>query len=361
VIDNEKNNDEHPQKYNLETESDAEFQQDEDSELFEHFRIVVDKGQGLTRIDKYITDKFANVTRNKVQHSIDSEFVLVNEKPVKANYKVKPFDLITISFPKPPRNDEVLPENIPLEIIYEDDDLVVVHKPAGMVVHPAHGNWNGTLVNALLYRFQELSKIKGADIRPGLVHRIDKDTSGLLVVAKNEVTHAHLAKQFFHHTIERTYYALVWGEPKEKQGTIKNYLARSPKDRRVTEVTTDQEYGKLAITHYKTLKELRYVSLVQCNLETGRTHQIRAHFKSIGHPLFNDEMYGGNRIVKGTVFTKYKQFVENCFEMLPRQALHAKSLGFIHPSTGEKMQFDSQLPQDFSSVLEKWEKYVVTS
>ncbi|MCS6820782.1 MAG: RluA family pseudouridine synthase [Microscillaceae bacterium] len=335
---------------------ETEDEQEEELSLYEHYRIVVDKGQSLVRIDKFLTDKLANVTRNKIQEAIKQDFVKVNEKKIKPNYKVKPLDVITIAFPTPPRNTEIIPQNIPLDIVFEDEFLLVVNKPAGMVVHPAHGNWQGTLVNALAYHFQQLPS--NADGKPGLVHRIDKDTSGLLVIAKTEQAMTHLAKQFFHHTIERIYYALVWGEPTPLEGTIRTQIGRSPKDRRVFQAFTDESIGKSAITHYKVLQSFRYVSLVECRLETGRTHQIRVHFKYIGHPLFNDATYGGDKILKGMVFSKYKAFVENCFAILPRHALHAKSLGFVHPVTQEKMFFDSELPQDFKQVLQKWENYI---
>lgn len=336
---------------------DEDFEEDE-LELYEHHRILVDKGQSLVRIDKFLTEKVANATRNKVQHAIDTGAVLVNGQPTKSNYKIKPLDEIKVLLEKPPRDTEVVAENIPLDIIYEDEDLLVVNKPAGMVVHPAHGNWSGTLVNGLVYHFQNLPEMKGNTGRPGLVHRIDKDTSGLLVIAKSEVAMTGLASQFFHHTIDRTYLALVWGEPESDAGTIRGHIGRSAKDRKVMDVYPDGSQGKHAITHWKVLKRLRYVSLVQCNLETGRTHQIRAHMKFLGHPLFNDAMYGGDKIRKGTQFAKYKTFVANCFELMPRQALHAMSLGFIHPVTKQKMYFESTLPQDFLAVLEKWESYV---
>ncbi|MDJ1468762.1 RluA family pseudouridine synthase [Cytophagaceae bacterium DM2B3-1] len=332
----------------------------EDGDLYEHYRIVVDKGQSLVRIDKFLMDRIPNATRNKVQQGIEAESVKVNDKVVKSSYKIKPLDVITVSLPEPPRDTEVIPENIPLNIVYEDNELLVINKPAGMVVHPAYQNWTGTLVNALAYHFQNLPTTQNGEGRPGLVHRIDKDTSGLMVVAKTELAMAHLARQFYDHSIERTYYAMVWGEVNPPEGTVNVNLGRSPKDRRVVAAFPDSDIGRHAVTHYKTLKALRYISLVQCNLETGRTHQIRAHMQYIGHPLFNDETYGGNRILKGTTFTKYKQFVENCFKLLPRQALHAKSLGFQHPKTRQWMQFDSELPEDFLSVLEKWEKYVNT-
>ncbi|MCS6822730.1 MAG: RluA family pseudouridine synthase [Cytophagaceae bacterium] len=330
-----------------------------DDELYEHYRIEVDKGQSPMRIDKFLLSRIENATRTKIQNAIESGAVKVNGKETKSGYKIKPGDLIIISLPHPPRTDVIVPENIPLDIMYEDEDLLVVNKPAGMVVHPAHENWSGTLVNALVYHFNNLPTHRNGDGKPGLVHRIDKDTSGLLVVAKTEFAMTHLAKQFFEHTIERTYYALVWGEPEPAKGTIREYIGRSMKDRRIMAVYKDGEHGKYAVTHYEVLKPLRYVSLVQCNLETGRTHQIRIHMKHIGHPLFNDEAYGGNQILKGTVFTKYRQFVENCFKRMPRQALHAKTLGFIHPKTKKQMHFDCPLPSDFAEVLDKWEKYVV--
>lgn len=330
----------------------------EDGELYEHYRIEVDKGQALIRIDKFLMDRIAHATRTKLQLAIETDAVKVNNHPVKASYKVKPSDVITILLPEPPRDTDVVPENIALDIVFEDDDLLVVNKPAGMVVHPAYNNWRGTLVNALAYHFQNLPTSQNGEGRPGLVHRLDKDTSGLLVIAKTELAMTHLARQFYEHTIERTYYALVWGEPKEPEGTINAFVGRSLKDRRVTAVFPEGDFGRHAITHYKLLKPLRYVALMQCNLETGRTHQIRAHMKYLGHPLFNDATYGGDKVLKGTNFSKYKAFVENCFKLIPRQALHAKSLGFLHPRTRQSMQFDSELPKDFRQVLEKWENYV---
>ncbi|MFN8692659.1 MAG: RluA family pseudouridine synthase, partial [Cyclobacteriaceae bacterium] len=277
---------------------------------------------------------------------------------IKPNYKVHPNDVIVVALPEPPRDTDVKPENIPLNIVFEDDHLLVINKPAGMVVHPAYQNWSGTVVNALLHHFQRLPHMPGNEGRPGLVHRIDKDTSGLLVIAKTEAAMTALARQFFDHSIERTYQALVWGVPDPPAGTINVPVGRSLKDRRVTVAFPNGDFGRHAVTHYKLLNDLRYVSLVECKLETGRTHQIRAHMKHLGHPLFNDEMYGGSDVVKGTVFTKYKQFVENCFKIIPRQALHAKTLGFVHPATKEWMQFDSELPQDMQDVLAKWENYV---
>lgn len=331
---------------------------DEEDELYEHQRVVVDKGQALMRLDKYLPHFSKNLSRNRIQNAIEAETIKVNGQTAKASYKVKPFDVITYSLPKPPRNTELIPEDIPLNIVHEDDDILIINKPAGMVVHPAFGNWSGTLVNGLIYYLQNLPTHRNGEIRPGLVHRIDKDTSGLLVIAKNDYAMTFLANQFFEHTIERTYYALIWGVPKEESGTIHNYIGRSYKNRKVSEVFPDDTHAKVAITHYKVLKDLRYVSLIQCNLETGRTHQIRVHMKHLGHPLFNDSEYGGDRILRGQVFNKYKQFVENCFDIIPRQALHAKTLGFIHPRTKQWVQFDTELPDDFKGVLTKWENYV---
>ncbi|WP_421874148.1 RluA family pseudouridine synthase [Marinoscillum sp.] len=333
-------------------------EESQEEELFEHHHIVADPRQELLRIDKFLMDRLPNVTRNKVQQEIKNGFVKVNGQAVKPNYKVHPGDSVHVYLQEPPREDEVIPEDIPINIVYEDQHLLVVNKDAGMVVHPAHQNWSGTLVNALAHHFQNLPEMKGNEGRPGLVHRIDKDTSGLLVIAKTEQAMNGLAKQFFDHSIERTYYALVWGEPDPADGTIDVHVGRSLKDRRVTTAFPDGDFGKNAITHFKTLKNLRYVSLIQCNLETGRTHQIRAHMRYLGHPLFNDALYGGDQVLKGTVFTKYKQFVQNCFKVMPRQALHAKTLGFVHPVTGKQVQFDSELPEDFKSVLDKWESYV---
>lgn len=333
---------------------DQDIQEDD---LYEHHRIVADPNQALLRIDKFLMDRLPNITRNKLQDAIKDGFVKVNEIQVKPNHKIRPDDVITVVLPEPPRDTEVVPEDIPLNIVYEDEDLLVVNKEAGMVVHPAYNNWSGTLVNALTFHFQNLPEMEGNEGRPGLVHRIDKDTSGLLVIAKSERAMNGLAKQFYDHSIERTYYALVWGEP-DDEGTIDVNLGRSLKDRRVTAPFPDGDFGRRAVTHFKVLKRMRYVSLVQCNLETGRTHQIRAHMKFIGHPLFNDATYGGAQIVKGTQFTKYKAFVENCFKVIPRQALHAKSLGFIHPKSKKMVKFESELPEDFTQVIEKWENYV---
>ncbi|MFZ4262904.1 RluA family pseudouridine synthase [Sphingobacterium sp. HJSM2_6] len=328
----------------------------EEKELFEHLRIVADKGQALLRIDKFLMNRVENTSRNRIQNAIDAGSVKVNEKEVKASYKVKPFDRITIVLPDPPRDTEVYPENIPLDIIYEDDDLLIVNKQAGMVVHPGFNNYSGTLVNALTFHIQQLPILPGNTGRPGLVHRIDKDTSGLLVIAKNEWAMTYLAKQFFDHSISRKYLALVWGDLSDA-GTISGYIGRNAKDRRIMDIYDDPEKGKWSVTHYTVLERFGYVTLIECQLETGRTHQIRAHMKSIGHPLFNDESYGGHKILKGTQFAKYKQFVENCFALLPRQALHATSLGFKHPKTKEFLHFEVPVPEDFRLGLEKWKAY----
>ena len=306
---------------------------EEQEELYEHYKYTATQGQEPLRVDKFLMNFIENATRNKIQQAIKAGNVLVNEQTVKANYKVKPFDVVRVVLAHPPHENLLVPEDIPLEIVFEDDELIVVNKPAGMVVHPGHGNYSGTLVNGLIFHVAKLPK--NADERPGLVHRIDKDTSGLLVVAKTEFTMAHLAKQFFDKKTHRLYNALVWGNVEKDEGTIEGYIGRSLKNRLQMSVFTDGEHGKPAVTHYKVLERFNYVTLVECRLETGRTHQIRAHFKHIGHTLFNDERYGGNQVLKGTTFTKYKQFVENCFKVIPRQALHAKTLGFRHPVTKE--------------------------
>ena len=326
--------------------------------LFEHFSFQVDKGQTPLRIDKYLMNFVENATRTKIQAAAKNGSIKVNGVVVKSNYKVKPLDDIRVFFEYPPHENLLVAENIDLEIIYEDDDLVVVNKPAGMVVHPGHGNYSGTLINALIYHFENLPK--NSSNRPGLVHRLDKDTSGLLVIAKNDESMVHLSNQFAKKSSKREYIALVWGNVTDDSGKIDNYIGRNPKNRLQNIVLDDDkiENGKRAITNYEVLSRMNYVSLVKCTLETGRTHQIRVHMKHIGHILFNDERYGGNSILKGTTFTKYKQFVENCFKLLPRQALHAKTLGFTHPKTGNFMQFDSDLPNDFQSCIEKWENYV---
>ena len=328
----------------------------EEQDLYEHLRLIVDKGQSLLRIDKFLMHRIENASRNRIQNAIEQGNVLVNDKPVKPSYKVKPLDVISVVLPHPPRDTEVYPENIPIKIAYEDDDVLLVNKDPGMVVHPGYNNYTGTLVNALVYHFQQLPTLPGNDGRPGLVHRIDKDTSGLLLISKNERSMTYLARQFFDHSISRKYLALVWGDL-EQDGTVTGYIGRSIADRRVMSIYDDPEKGKWSVTHYKVLERLNYVTLIECQLETGRTHQIRAHMKHIGHPLFNDAAYGGDKILKGTVFNKYKQFVENCFELMPRQALHAATLGFVHPSTKKHIHFEAPLPQDFVSVLEKWRKY----
>lgn len=326
-------------------------------ELYEHYRIEVDKGQSLLRIDKYLVNKLENASRSRIQNAASAGNILVNNKAVKSNYKIKPDDLISIVLAYPPREYELIPQDIPLQILYEDDDIIVVNKEAGMTVHPGIGNYTGTLINALAWHLKDLPLFKSGEIRPGLVHRIDKNTSGILVVAKTDIALNRLAKQFFDHKVDRTYKALVWGLPDEKEGTISGNIGRNPKDRTKMFVFADGSHGKQAVTHYKVLEDLGYISLVECKLETGRTHQIRVHFKYIGHPLFNDSEYGGNVILKGTTFSKYKQFVLNCFKILPRQALHAKSLDFIHPVTGNRMFFNSDLPEDIQDVISKWKKY----
>lgn len=329
---------------------------EEDQDLFEHFNIVVDKGQSLLRIDKFLMHRIENASRNRIQNAIDAGNVLVNKTTIKASYKVKPFDEISIVYAQPPRDTEVYPENIPLDIVYEDHDLLVVNKPAGMVVHPGFNNYTGTLVNALAFHFEQLPTLPGNDGRPGLVHRIDKDTSGLLLISKNEITMTKLAKQFFDHSINRKYAALVWGDV-EADGRVEGYIGRSLKNRIVMDVYTDEERGKWSATNYYVLERFGQVTLINCILETGRTHQIRAHMKSIGHPLFADANYGGDKILKGMSSAKYNQFVNNSFEIMPRQALHAQVLGFIHPSTNQYMEFESPLPPDFTAVVERWRKY----
>lgn len=324
--------------------------------LYVHFNFVVDKGQQPLRIDKFITNRVQNASRNRVQVAAEAGSIHVNGKPVKSNYKIKPFDKITILLAEPPRDTEVKPQNIPLDIIYEDDWLLVVNKPAGMVVHPGYNNYDSTLVNALVYHFDQLPTANG-ERRPGLVHRIDKDTSGLLVIAKDELTMSKLARQFFDHTIERSYLALVWGVPEPPAGTVNAHLARSPKDRRVMAAFPDGSAGKHAITHYETLESFHQTALIRCTLETGRTHQIRAHMKYIGHPLFNDATYEGDKVVYGPQFTRFKQFIKNCFELCPRQALHARSLGFTHPQTGQHCFFEVPLPDDMEALVAKWRQY----
>lgn len=335
-----------------------EKEQLDSEELFEHHSIQVDSGQDMIRIDKFLMDKIPNTSRNKLQVAAKNGNVLVNDQAVKPNYKIKPGDHVSIVLPYPVRELELIPENIPLDIVYEDDEVIVINKQADMVVHPGYGNYRGTLVNALMYHFENLPSLPSEFFgRPGLVHRLDKHTTGLMVVAKTEQALTDLAKQFYDRTTERRYWALVWGDV-EEDGTITGNLGRSPKNRKVMQVFPEGDQGKHAVTHYKVLKRYGYVTLVECKLETGRTHQIRVHFKHLGHPLFNDLEYGGDRILKGTVFSKYKKFVENCFDLLTGQALHAKTLGFTHPKTKELKTFDSELPYDFQEVLKKWDNYV---
>ena len=324
--------------------------------LHEHYSFEASKGQEPLRVDKFLMNFIENATRNKIQAAAKEGNIWVNQNPVKSNYKVKAGDKVQVMFEHPPYENLLVPEDIPINIVYEDEVLLVVNKPAGMVVHPGHGNYSGTLVNALLYHFKDLPL--NSDSRPGLVHRIDKDTSGLLVVAKTAEAMTHLSRQFFDKTSTREYIALAWGVFSEASGTIEGHIGRSLKNRLQMDVFEDESFGKPAITHYKVLEDLRYVSLIQCQLETGRTNQIRAHMKHIGHPLFNDERYGGDKILKGTTFTKYKQFVDNCFKLLPRQALHAKTLGFEHPITKKVLTFNTDLPEDFTACLEKWRAYV---
>ncbi len=329
----------------------------ENEDLHEHFRFVAQKGQQPLRVDKYLMNYIENATRSKIQQAAKDGNIYVNDIPVKSNYKVKPADVVTVLFKHPPYELLLVPEDIPLDIIYEDESVLVVNKPAGMVVHPGHGNYSGTLINALTYHFDNLPN--NSSNRPGLVHRIDKDTSGLLVVAKTEEAMTHLAKQFFNKTSEREYIALVWGDVKNDEGTIEGNIGRHPKNRlqNTVFVGDEENKGKPAITHYKVIERLGYVTLLSCKLETGRTHQIRVHLKYIGHTLFNDERYGGDRILKGTSFSKYKQFVDNCFSVLPRQALHARTLGFVHPTTEKMMRFESPIPEDISKCVEKWQNY----
>lgn len=325
-----------------------------DEELYEHFRFEATKGQMPLRVDKFLMNLVENATRNKIQQAAESGNIIVNDVAVKSNYKVKAFDVVRIMLSHPPFENLILPEDIPLDIVFEDDVLLVINKPAGLVVHPGHGNYTGTLVNALAFHFENLPL--NSSERPGLVHRIDKDTSGLLVVAKTEFAMTFLAKQFEEKTSEREYIALVWGNVAEEEGTVTGDIARHAKDRMQMAVVPDGQ-GKHAVTHYKVLERFGYVTLVSCKLETGRTHQIRVHMKSIGHTLFNDERYGGNLILKGTTFTKYKQFIDNCFKVLPRQALHAKTLGFVHPTTKEFMSFNTELPEDMKECIAKWKAY----
>lgn len=336
--------------------SELEQIDSEEQELYEHHRIVVDKGQSLLRIDKFLMNRLLNVSRNRIQNAADAGNILVNNVPIKSSYKIKPNDIISIVLPHPPRDTEIYPEDIPLDIIYEDDYIVIVNKPAGMVVHPGFNNYTGTLVHALAFHFQNLPNLKGNEARPGLVHRIDKDTSGLLVISKDEFSMTFLAKQFFDHSITRKYVALVWGDI-EKDGTVSGYIGRSLRDRKVMDIFDKEEKGKWSVTHYKVLQRFNFVTLIECQLETGRTHQIRAHMQHIKHPLFSDESYGGNKILKGNANGQYKHFVENCFDLCPRQALHAQSIGFIHPHTKEYVHFEAPFPEDMKTLIDKWSAY----
>lgn len=331
-------------------------------ELYEHYRFVVDPGTELLRIDKYLFNLIRHTSRNKVQQAAKAGCILVNGKPEKQNYKVHPNDVISVLMPNPPRDTEILPEDIPLNIEYEDDDLMIINKEPGMVVHPAFGNFTGTMVNALYYYLKDQKLPDGSQMKPLLVHRIDKNTSGLIAVTKNELAQMRLAKVFYDHDLERKYWALVWGDFEEDSGTIVGNVGRHPKDRMIMTVFPEgSDQGKHAVTHWRVLERFGYVTLVECQLETGRTHQIRVHMQSIGHPLFNDESYGGHRILKGTTFSKYQQFIRNCFALMPRQALHAKSIGFVHPTTGKQVLFESELPEDFKAVVEKWRSYTANN
>lgn len=330
--------------------------ENDEQDLYEHHRIVVDKGQSLLRIDKFLMNRLLNISRNRIQNAADAGNILVNTVPVKNSYKIKPMDVISIVLPHPPRDTEIYPEDIPLDIVYEDEYIIIVNKPAGMVVHPGFNNYTGTLVHALAFHVQNLPNLQGNVARPGLVHRIDKDTSGLLVISKDELSMTFLAKQFFDHSIQRKYRALVWGDL-DKDGTVTGYIGRSLKDRKIMDIFDEEEKGKWSVTHYKVIQRFNFVTLIECQLETGRTHQIRAHMQHIGHPLFSDESYGGDRILKGNANGFYKHFVENCFDICPRQALHAQSIGFIHPHTKAYVEFEAPFPSDMKSLIDKWSEY----
>lgn len=334
---------------------------DDGNELYEHFRFVADKGQTLLRVDKFLVARLEKSSRNRVQQAADASCILVNGKAVKSNYRVKPLDVVTVVMDRPRYELEIIAEDIPLDIVYEDDYLLVVNKPAGLVVHPGHGNYHGTLVNALAYHFRDNPDYDVSDPRLGLVHRIDKDTSGLLVIAKTPDAKTHLGKQFFNKTTKREYIAVVWGVPDPAVGRIEGNIGRSLKDRLQMTVFPDGDYGKHAVTHYEVIEPLGYVSVVKCRLETGRTHQIRVHMKHIGHPLFNDARYGGDQILRGTTFAKYRQFVVNGFTTCPRQALHARTLGFVHPATGEEMFFSCPIPDDMTALIQRWRDYSKSS
>lgn len=329
----------------------------DNKEMFEHHSFVVDKGQKPIRIDKYLTMHIVNISRNRIQLAAEAKSILVNGVAVKSSYNIKPNDKISVVLDYPKSEFEIIPQDIPLDVVYEDNDLYVINKPPGLVVHPGLGNFEGTLANAIAYKLKDLGLYDKNDPRPGIVHRIDKDTSGLIVVAKTPIAKVNLASQFFHKTSKRKYIALVWGRVKEDQGTIESLIGRNPKNRMQMSVVEDELQGKYAVTHYKVLERFAYTTLVECQLETGRTHQIRVHMKSLGHPLFNDERYGGHEILRGTTHLKYKQFIANCFKICPRQALHAKLLGFEQPSTGENLLFETDLPSDMSELVDKWRKY----
>ena len=330
----------------------------DNNDLFEHFRFSADPGQNPLRIDKFLFNKLEGTSRSRIQAAANAGNILVQDVAVKPNYRVKPADIISIVLPHPPQKIELIPEDIPLDIVHEDEDVIVVNKKPGMVVHPGYGNYTGTLVNALMYHLKDHALFSSGEERPGLVHRIDKHTSGLLVVAKNELALNKLARQFFNKTSRRTYMALVWGDLKEGEGTIEGYIGRNPKNRKQMYVFPEGDQGKIAVTHYRVLERLGYVNLVECRLETGRTHQIRVHFQALSHPVFNDPEYGGDRILRGTTFTKYKQFVQNCFDLLPGQALHARTLGFVHPSSGKEVLFEAEPPEGFGTVIQKWRTYI---
>lgn len=338
--------------------SEDELVEDQNSELFEHYRFVADKGQGMIRVDKYLAMHIVGVSRNRIQQAAEADCILVNNIPVKSNYRIKPLDVISVVMNRPPRELEIIPEDIPLDVVYEDEDLMVINKPPGLVVHPGFGNYQGTMVNAIAYRLKDTPEYDSKDPRLGIVHRIDKDTSGLILVAKNAYAKTHLSAQFFNKTTKRQYTALVWGNISDDEGRIEANIGRSLKNRMLMTVFPEADYGKHAVTHYKVLERLGYVTLIQCRLETGRTHQIRVHMKHIGYTLFNDERYGGNEILKGTNFAKYKQFVQNCFNICPRQALHAQTLGFVHPRTGQELMFEAPLPDDMAQLVEKWRGYI---
>lgn len=331
---------------------------EESSELYEHFRVVVDKGQTPVRVDKYLFERLVHSSRNRIQQAADAGFIMANDKPVKSSYKVKGGDVLTLMLDRPRYENDIKAEEIPLDVVYEDAQLMVINKPAGLVVHPGCGNYHGTLVNAIAWHLKDVPSYDPNDPQVGLVHRIDKDTSGLLVIAKTPEAKTHLGLQFYNKTTQREYNALVWGLITEDQGTIEGNIGRNPKDRMQMAVLEDPAQGKHAVTHYEVMERIGYVTLVKCKLETGRTHQIRVHMKYIGHTLFNDERYGGHEILKGTHFSKYKQFVQNCFDTCPRQALHAKTLGFVHPTTGEYMFFTTELPADMQALLERWRTYI---